>query len=51
MVVETLSLDTINANSPYEVKLADESPFSIIYQSGYLIICCIYLCTVCMVCF
>ena len=23
MVVETLSLDTINANSPYEVKLAD----------------------------
>ena len=26
-------------------------PFSIIYQSGYLIICFIYLCTVCMVCF
>ena len=23
MVVETLSLDTINDNSPYEVKLAD----------------------------
>ena len=23
MVVETLSIDTINANSPYEVKLAD----------------------------